>query len=82
MGALLKIYPASVRIDATCVETNIHHPTDVALLWDAVRVLTRLITHCREAGVKVASFHNHIRVAKRRLLAVTNANRKKQRKAA
>ena len=30
-----------VRIDCTCVESNIHHPTDSNLLWDAVRVLTR-----------------------------------------
>jgi IS5 family transposase len=31
-----------VRIDCTCVESNIHHPTDATLLWDGVRVLTRL----------------------------------------
>ena len=33
----------TVRIDCTCVETHIHAPTDSTLLWDAVRVLTRLI---------------------------------------
>jgi len=71
-----------VRIDCTCVETNIHHPTDSNLLWDAVRVLTRLLDRCRESGVKIAAFHNHTRVAKRRMLAVLNAKRKNQRKAA
>jgi len=25
------------------VETDIHHPTDNTLLWDTVRVLTRLV---------------------------------------
>jgi IS5 family transposase len=30
-----------MRIDTTVVETNIHYPTDSALLGDAVRVLTR-----------------------------------------
>ena len=71
-----------VRIDCTCVESNIHYPTDSNLLWDAVRVLTRLMDRCRESGVKIAAFHNHTRVAKRRMLAVLNAKRKKQRKAA
>lgn len=71
-----------VRIDCTCVESNIHHPTDSALLWDAVRVLTRLVERCRTAGVRIAGFHNHSRVAKRRMMAIVNARRKNQRKAA
>lgn len=32
-----------VRIDATVVECNIHHPNDSELPWDCVRVLTRLL---------------------------------------
>jgi IS5 family transposase len=71
-----------VRIDCTCVETNIHHPTDATLLWDSVRVLDRLIVRCRQSGIKVAGFQNHKRVAKRRMLAVLNAKRIDQRKAA
>jgi len=71
-----------VRIDCTCVESNIHYPTDSSLLWDSVRVLTRLMDRCRENGIKIAEFHNHTRVAKRRMLAILNAKRKKQRKAA
>ena len=71
-----------VRIDCTCVESNIHHPTDATLLWDAVRVLTRLVECCRDDGVTLPGFHNHSRVAKRRMLAVLNAKRKKARKAA
>jgi IS5 family transposase len=71
-----------VRIDCTCVESNIHHPTDSTLLWDAVRVLTRLMEQCRDAGVKIPGFHNHSRVAKRRMLAIVNAKRNNKRKAA
>ncbi len=71
-----------VRIDCTCVESNVHYPTDSNLLWDAVRVLTRLLERCRVAGVTIPGFHNHSRVAKRRMLAILNAKRKKQRKAA
>jgi IS5 family transposase len=71
-----------VRIDCTCVESNIHHPTDSTLLWDAVRVLTRLMEQCRDAGVKIPGFHNHSRVAKRRMLAIVNAKRNNKRRAA
>ena len=71
-----------VRIDCTCVESNVHYPTDSNLLWDCVRVLTRLLERCRDAGIKIPGVHNHSRVAKRRMLAILNAKRKKQRKAA
>lgn len=30
-----------LRLDATCVQTNIHHPTDGGLLVDSVRVPAR-----------------------------------------
>jgi len=72
-----------VRIDCTCVETHIHYPTDATLLWDAVRVLTRLVDRCRDdLGIKIVGFHNHTRVAKRRVLAIMNAKRKNKRKSA
>ena len=32
-----------LRVDTTVVQTDIHHPTDNTLLWDVVRVVTRLI---------------------------------------
>ncbi len=32
-----------LRVDAMVVETNVHHPTDSALLSDGVRVLSRLL---------------------------------------
>ena len=31
-----------LRVDSMVVETNIHHPTDSALLGDGVRVISRL----------------------------------------
>lgn len=33
-----------VRIDATVTETNVHAPSDSSLLWDGIRVLTRLMS--------------------------------------
>lgn len=71
-----------VRTDCTCVESHIHTPSDSSLLWDAVRVLTRLIGRVRDDLGKVPGFCNHTRRAKRRMLAVMNAKGKEQRKAA
>jgi IS5 family transposase len=36
-------------VDATVVETNVHHPTDSALLSDGVRVLSRLLRGAKKA---------------------------------
>ena len=38
-----------LRVDSTVVETNIHHPTDSALLSDGVRVLSCLLRRARKA---------------------------------
>jgi transposase, IS5 family len=38
-----------MRVDATVVETNVHHPTDSALLGDGVRVLSRLLRRAKKA---------------------------------
>ena len=54
----------TVRVDCTNVESNIHDPKDSNLLWDAVRVLTRLIERCRQEGIKVPGFSNHTLVTK------------------
>src|SRR5258708_4612837 len=37
-----------LRLDATCVQTTIHHPTDSGLLVDSVRVLSRFVQRARE----------------------------------
>jgi transposase, IS5 family len=36
-----------LRVDSTVVETNIHHPTDGALIADGVRVLSRLLRRAK-----------------------------------
>jgi IS5 family transposase len=73
----------AVRTDCTCVESNIHEPSDSTLLWDSVRVLTRLITRSRDDfSLSVTGFSNHTRRAKRRMMAVMNAKNKGQRKTA
>ena len=57
-----------LRVDTTVVETDIHHPTDNTLLWDTVRVLTRLVGRLGEAmGQAAPGFGNHTRAARRRM---------------
>ena len=69
-----------VRIDCTVVESNIHEPTDSSLLWDSVRVLTRLLHRAKEEfGLRVL-FQDHSRRAKRRLLGIMNSRSNKDRK--
>jgi transposase, IS5 family len=72
----------ALRVDSTVVETNIHWPTDATLLWDAVRVLTRLIGRLREiAGKDMPRFPNRKRSARRRmqkLQRMTAAQRESQ----
>ena len=57
-----------LRVDTTVVQTDIHHPTDNTLLWDTVRVITRLVGHLQQAlprGVK--GFRKRTRAARRRM---------------
>lgn len=66
-----------VRVDCTVVESNIHHPTDSSLLYDSVRVLSRLMEHGRHQTD--TGFTNHTRRAKRRALGILNARSGKKR---
>src|ERR1700730_18466698 len=47
-----RLEPATmVRIDSTVTEALVHQPSDSSLLWDAVRVMTRLLEQaCALAG--------------------------------
>lgn len=62
----------AVRVDATVTNTAILAPTDSGLLYDAVRVMVRLLKAARKAHDQV-TFHNHQRQAKRRSHAIMNA---------
>ena len=69
------------RIDCTVVSSNIHEPTDSSLLWDSVRVLTRMLSKIKEQFRDLnISYTDHTRRAKRRMLGVMNAKNKKVRK--
>lgn len=71
---------AKVRVDCTVVETLIHAPSDSQQLWDAIRVLLRLMRRARKllpAGVLV--FTDRQRSAKRRCREIATARNKKLR---
>jgi IS5 family transposase len=72
-----KIEPGrQVRIDSTVVTTNIHQPTDSSLLWDCVRVLTRLMKQARKIlGREKIVFSSRLRRAKRRHIGISNAKK-------
>ncbi|HZC76323.1 MAG TPA: ISNCY family transposase, partial [Ktedonobacterales bacterium] len=71
-----------LRLDSTCVQTSIHHPTDSSLLGDGVRVLTRLIqrakplVHEQVAGVRDA-FRSRRRTVRRLLRQIHRVSRLK-----
>jgi IS5 family transposase len=69
-----------VRIDSTVVSSNIHTPSDSSLLWDGVRVLTRLLAQAKGQVQGFAiPFTDHTKRAKRRMIGVMNARDKKTR---
>ncbi len=68
-----------VRVDCTPVESNIHKPYDSDLLWDGVRVLTRLMDAARiECNIDF-EYMNHSRASKRRSIEIMNAKTAKKR---
>ena len=70
-----------VRIDCTVVSSNIHEPTDSSLLWDCVRVLTRMLRQINERFDDLqTSFSDHTKRAKRSMLGIMNAKNKKAQK--
>jgi IS5 family transposase len=70
----------TARTDCTVVEANIHEPSDSELLWDCVRVLTRLLRQARKVlGSEQVEFGNRTRRAKRRRKEIAYAKNAEQR---
>jgi IS5 family transposase len=65
-----------MRVDTTVVETDIHYPTDGALLGDGVRVLTRAMKRITElAGAAGAKLRDRARSTRRCLVQIGRACR-------
>ena len=72
-----------VRVDTTVVEADIHYPTDVQLLADGVRVVTRTVKQLQQLGAGVEGKVRDVgRSVKKRLLrlgkGLKQAEEKKQ----
>src|SRR6201993_4489037 len=63
---------AKLRVDSTVVQTDIHHPTDNTLLWDVVRVVTRLVRRLAKALElrRIKGFCDRTRSARRRMYEI------------
>src|SRR6202008_273327 len=62
---------AMVRVDSTVTQALMHAPTDRSLLWDAVRVMVRLLKQASALpGAPSIIWRNHRRLAKKRALAI------------
>ena len=61
-----------LRVDTTVVQTDIHHPTDNTLLWDVVRVVTRLVGRLGKALElrRIKGFRDRTRSARRRMYEI------------
>jgi IS5 family transposase len=70
----------TVRTDCTVVESNIHEPSDSELLWDCLRVLTRLLGQARDVlGAAQVRFADRTRRAKRRRKQIAYAKNAEER---
>jgi transposase, IS5 family len=62
---------ATVRIDSTVSAALMHEPSDSALLWDAVRVMTRLLRQAGALpGAPAIQWRDRRRLAKKRARAI------------
>jgi IS5 family transposase len=65
-----------LRVDTTVVETNIHYPTDSALLADGVRILTRTMQRVRDrAKTVVLQVRDRTRSVTRRVFEIAQRSR-------
>ncbi len=69
-----------VRIDSTVCEALMHAPSDSSLLWDGVRVMTRLLRQTVTLpGGGGVTWRNHRRLARKRALAIQYSRGKDRR---
>ncbi|HYN45159.1 MAG TPA: ISNCY family transposase [Allosphingosinicella sp.] len=62
---------AVIRLDSTTSAALLHEPSDSSLLWDAVRVMARLLRRAAELCAGAApAWRDHRRLAKKRALAI------------
>ena len=72
---------AAVRIDSTVTAALMHEPSDSALLWDAVRLMTRLLRQAAALpGAPALQWRDRRRLAKKRARAIEYSRGKANRR--
>src|SRR5207244_2828758 len=72
---------ATVRIDSTVTAALMHEPSDSALLWDAVRIMTRLLRQAAALpGAPALQWRDRRRLAKKRARAIEYSRGKDNRR--
>jgi IS5 family transposase len=71
-----------LRIDGTVVSTNIHHPTDSTLIYDGVRLRSRIVVKAKQAmqattGLARSAVRDCTRSAKRQMKRIREAARQR-----
>jgi len=67
-----------MRVDSTVVETNIHWPTNNALVWDCIKESHRLLTKL-QAETDGAGYRNYTKNAKSTFFKINNTKSKQKR---
>lgn len=67
-----------LRVDTTVVQTDIHHPTDSRLLWDSVRVISRLVGRLNDLLPEPMPFTRRTRSARRRMQEIERMTAKQR----
>jgi IS5 family transposase len=68
----------SLRTDSTVVETDIHYPTNNALIWDCIKTSHRLLKKLEESG-KIRKVRNYQKQAKKNVFGINNTKKKEKR---
>lgn len=67
-----------IRVDTTVIGANIHHPTDASLVYDGIRVITRLVKRVQALGAGTCQrFQDRTRSVRKKLLAITKVLRRR-----
>jgi IS5 family transposase len=68
----------SLRTDSTVVETDIHYPTNNALIWDCIKTSHRLLKKLEETG-KIKKVRNYQKQGKKNEFKINNTKNKEKR---
>ena len=68
----------TLRTDSTVVETDIHYPTNNALIWDCMKTSHRLLKKLEETG-KIRKVRNYKKQGKKNEFKINNTKNKEKR---